>query len=76
MSHTPVMFAADGGHIVAVRALLVSGADPDIGLADGRTVSDFAKDHPQVLAELNRRAQHADLSRTTPQAGELLSREP
>ncbi len=76
MGLTALMFAAEAGHIEAVRALLIPGADPDIGLADGRTVTDFAKDHPQVLEELSRSAQRSDLSQTTSQAREVLSREP
>ena len=76
MGLTALMFAAERGHVQVVRALLASGADPSVRLADGRAVSDFAKDHPQVLEELNRSVRRRDLSKTTPQTREALSREP
>ncbi len=76
MGLTALMFAAEGGHVEAIRALLAAGAVPDVRLTDGRTVSDIAEDHPQVLEALSRSAQRSDLSQTTSQAREVLSREP
>ena len=53
---TALLLAAERGHLRVIRTLLVRGADPSIGLADGRALSDFAKEHPRLLEELNRRA--------------------
>jgi ankyrin repeat protein len=40
---TPLMFAAQGGNVSMVRALLGAGADKNVKDASGRTASDYAK---------------------------------
>ena len=53
---TPLMYAADYGHLSCVQLLLAHGADPDLRSRDGSTalMDAASRDYPEIIAELLR----------------------